>query len=725
MQYYYNEAQEEDIDKEVIALNDAIAREERWIALLEAEIVLHQQHGARGGGEVEEERRTKQHSETSIPSSSSSPVLGVPDTETADSPSQRNPVQEQQSALDCLFQLKFGGDKVSSSNVTPHVFNNDDYIDSGASEMKRRKDWLTACSTLGSRVRNFCFTSAVNESNNDVPIQSLPFEEQRDPASSKQQQRCTLEGYFLANKSVWARILLTVDVLHSTNHSDAPKPRIADIQCTLISKQDPPDYWSWLQNQVNATVRELETMNHHHKSKKNNSTHYLSCWITHVSDYLEFDACRRTQLSPILPLQHRQKVCGCSVRHPVTATHFPSQSLIYIPIHPLKKRCHAAAVPSSDPPPTSNGIAVVDKGDQRHRNADDNDVRIVGNNEPDKRPKKPGHVLVLLWVWRWRERKSYLRISNENDSLPLLSTPGIRQPNLDQLVAACNNDCWQTIRLLLTHCSGCTLRKVRPLDSPKLSACDLTRPLKDLNAVAAHNDANMISGRTSPPRRADSNSSDDARDTLTPVSKKAQVVCSPFRLSPSGRHRSDYEVKRFKRIHRNEQKLSQLGLLHHQRIESELVDDTVFPPCKTKDDNSSHALPFTLTPRVQLKRTREGILLSNEFSPNYGKRIEVRNDKLWENQRSGSYTPVSSTQSSRPNKYDPQSTIKRYRSNGFSITSDNCIVPKNEPPKDRITSLFRRPRGKPPQGFEWNSTVGVWAPSVGKLGAEKDDIHAR
>ena len=35
----------------------------------------------------------------------------------------------------------------------------------------------------------------------------------------------------------------------------------------------------------------------------------------------------------------------------------------------------------------------------------------------------------------------------------------------------------------------------------------------------------------------------------------------PFRLSPTGRRRSDYEVQRLERVHRNEQKLIQLGLL--------------------------------------------------------------------------------------------------------------------------------------------------------------------
>lgn len=46
------------------------------------------------------------------------------------------------------------------------------------------------------------------------------------------------------------------------------------------------------------------------------------------------------------------------------------------------------------------------------------------------------------------------------------------------------------------------------------------------------------------------------------ISEEKDNPKSPFRLSPSGRHRSDYEVDRLIRIERNEKKVSQLGLLY-------------------------------------------------------------------------------------------------------------------------------------------------------------------
>jgi hypothetical protein len=60
------------------------------------------------------------------------------------------------------------------------------------------------------------------------------------------------------------------------------------------------------------------------------------------------------------------------------------------------------------------------------------------------------------------------------------------------------------------------------------------------------------------------------------------------------------------------------------------------------------------------------------------------------------------------------SHISRERTNYYlkrsgRVTNDGCLVPKNKP-NMKVDGLYKRPRGRQPEGMDWDDIRGVWIP---------------
>lgn len=60
------------------------------------------------------------------------------------------------------------------------------------------------------------------------------------------------------------------------------------------------------------------------------------------------------------------------------------------------------------------------------------------------------------------------------------------------------------------------------------------------------------------------------------------------------------------------------------------------------------------------------------------------------------------------------SRISRERTNYYlkrsgRVTNDGCLVPKNKP-NMKGDGLYKRPRGRQPEGMDWDDIRGVWIP---------------
>jgi hypothetical protein len=63
---------------------------------------------------------------------------------------------------------------------------------------------------------------------------------------------------------------------------------------------------------------------------------------------------------------------------------------------------------------------------------------------------------------------------------------------------------------------------------------------------------------------------------------------------------------------------------------------------------------------------------------------------------------------------DSDSRISRERTNYYlkrsgRVTNDGCLVPKNKP-NMKVNGLYKRPRGRQPEGMDWDDLRGVWIP---------------
>jgi len=126
---------------------------------------------------------------------------------------------------------------------------------------------------------------------------------------------------------------------------------------------------------------------------------------------------------------------------------------------------------------------------------------------------------------------------------------------------------------------------------------------------------------------------EDGEDDGIESGKKQEADSSsskePFRFSPSGRRRSDYEVQRLERIQRNEQKLDQLGLLQQSSDTNINSESTLTKkkrgrkrkspaPALLPDDISSPKNKRALLPpqRSHPKRSKQATSLQR-FSPSF------------------------------------------------------------------------------------------------------------
>jgi hypothetical protein len=540
---------------------------------------------------------------------------------------------------------------------------------------------------LQSRLRNFCFTTV------EVGKRQRPSSDALDDPNKREEY--TFEGYFLPNRSVEARIRM----VFASEQNESPT--IADIECQLKSSGTPDD-WSWLQKQVQDSIHQRET------TRK--SIHYLASWITYVAEYLEFDSQRRKRLSE-RDRQSGTDSCQCWKR--VTVTHGTNRSFLSVPI-------------SSRP-------YVSDRGGECE---DDS----LSDNSFLSNPS-----IKLSWGWHWKERRDFLLIANDKRDAPTTFS----QYDLDQLIAECHHDCWLTIKYLTAYCSCCSSCRKRPhtpktksgtergrLPHPRkamgtpIKKSTPTRKAKRLDSLQTlellGND--KFHGAEDSTSRTNHEDEWSSRERAVDSPRaESEPDDSPFRLSPSGRLRSDYEVQRFLRIQRNEEKLTQLGLLHLGDVDdlskkrsakgstNYLADSA--KRCKQGSDFAG----AKKCPSVRLSPRFESLEGSDTHSESkvtrdskncaYDKRSESRQLAL---PRTSTAAKASPTELILLNALPstPRAVLGRFLQSGNAMRSDGRISPKNSPQRNPQSNskLFIRPRGRPPNGYDWNATIGVWEP---------------
>ena len=198
-----------------------------------------------------------------------------------------------------------------------------------------------------------------------------------------------------------------------------------------------------------------------------------------------------------------------------------------------------------------------------------------------------------------------------------------------------------------------------------------------------------------------------------------------FRLSPSGRQRSDYEVERLMRIKRNERKLSQLGLLIPNHLPHRGGggggDEPVTKVTKRKRRSRSRKISVPLSPY------RPPPARQNYFSePRIYPKRQGNNDDLrlplnsWMLSSTPSLQPRRKLPIARPKQSQHSSTpttkAMATTPNGYQRSMDhpNCLLPKFPPipvDADSVSAIqYRRPRGIAPGGYKWHPSTGLWVP---------------
>jgi hypothetical protein len=367
-------------------------------------------------------------------------------------------------------------------------------------------------------LRNFCFTSVQHNHHQESSI-----------IDHRHRQTFTFRGYFLANDTVHAVINLVIEQQQLKDEKDSNKQnhrhssssanfQIHSITCELESSSSSSSGgndgnitdWTWLQKQVASVIAA--------GSKESNNTYFLAAWISGVSEYLAFDTNRTIKLQ-----NHREQTCDCGKTSPYTVQYSQSKTVICIPII---------------------GSTTNDNDDT--------------NNNP---------TLNVVWAWRWKERCDCLRLmtattTTQGGSFVGSSAISLRQADFDSLVEAMGGDCWRTLETLIRHCSGCHCWRndsdddINSIENENNEALPQQAVLLSATAVSSSLHLKEVNAD------ADDEESNDDDD-------------EPFRYSPvSNRRRSDYEVRRLERIHRNEQKLHELGLLQPiSMFKNNIVDD--------------------------------------------------------------------------------------------------------------------------------------------------------
>jgi hypothetical protein len=174
----------------------------------------------------------------------------------------------------------------------------------------------------------------------------------------------------------------------------------------------------------------------------------------------------------------------------------------------------------------------------------------------DPKEEDAANRLSIVWGWKWREARDSLRLNQ--------ASSGLKQADLDQLVVACDGDCWTALQLITQY---------EPVGEDESSSSgEEESVVEDMRVHKRRRDALHL--QHDPVHDADDEGDgDDPSDddgtidsAATPKGAELKNPEDAFRLSPSGRRRSDYEVERLIRIQRNELKLVQLGLMKQNQL---------------------------------------------------------------------------------------------------------------------------------------------------------------
>jgi hypothetical protein len=415
-----------------------------------------------------------------------------------------------------------------------------------------------------------------------LPIQSIvcgfTFQNVLVHQQLQQQQTFQFRGSFLANPNVQANIYMTIErQLSSSNRSAplVPKFRVVSMEYQLDDS-----HWKWLQDQVLKRMDQMEggTRN---DPNDHDPLSRLPQFILLVSEYLEFDAQRKQTLllseqqsfptttpinhhhHPVCPWFHEQ-----SSRF--TVEHMQSRSILTIPIQQKRQRRH-------------------------HR-------------QPPSTPHDNNHsVLSIVWGWNWIERRDFLKFhyptlpQNQQQQQQHPHIALLRQRDLEQIVALYNGDCWKALQLIIASCSH----------------CQCWRQKGEMIHTLGNHKHNQKQHNTKPTQYyfesmqeyyMDEASADDEQSMSSYASSLSNLEekpnrtkphdPDPFRYSPSGRRLSDYEVQRLERIHRNEQKLMELGLLQ-KTTSSEKIK-----PISSSSRSSSTTFPLLNSTTTRRRKQR-------------------------------------------------------------------------------------------------------------------------
>ena len=174
---------------------------------------------------------------------------------------------------------------------------------------------------------------------------------------------------------------------------------------------------------------------------------------------------------------------------------------------------------------------------------------------------------------------------------------------------------------------------------------------------------------------------DDEQSAQVGEQDEASVASTASRASetprsPSGRKLSDYEIFRLERIKRNQEYLAKLGL---DGMHSESTNAPAKPRTKPRKKKRKQLRDVL---RSMPKRRRNNPDMSDGQPSDHEDLSNV------------SYREVTPSAKGR-------------------LLDDGCLPPIKPPTKDE-DGLFNRPKGRPPNGFDWDPSRGLWIPLGGQ-----------
>jgi hypothetical protein len=389
------------MDPSCLSIEEEMAREERLIRILEAEL------SALDGIQKQREAAAATVDRTSEDAIGDKNKNAGADYSISDSISDDIHGSDEEDALNWIIQNQQDSvdDSMSTLLASLQAHERKEYSVTHGGNLHR----------LQPVVRHFCFTS-VQRLPTPTTVAAEAARSNNDGQLNNNIVSYMLRGYFLANRSVQARIQMDVSLLPPSSAdsslSGSGGGRILSLQCHIESSSassssshanENEGVWSWLDREV----RVVKAISNSGSGDVNNIPS-LAAWMEAVTSFLQFHDRRQRFLSQ-LQLRYNDA-------HLLDIEQYRSRTILSICIPGRNQQQRQ-------------------QQQQQQRPHDHDDVNETGLDQR--------RTFSLVWGWKWQQGRDVIRLTETATAL------GLKQPHLDALVQVCEDRCDRAIELML------------------------------------------------------------------------------------------------------------------------------------------------------------------------------------------------------------------------------------------------------------------------------------